>query len=272
MNPAPLFDFTLRSLAHFPSGVGGGVAAALLCLFFLCACPSLCSAESKHALSLVAIDVGHTKSKPGAVSARGRAEFAFNQAMARAVRHELDKLGVPSFIINESGKPFSLSARPALARKKNAALFISIHHDSVQPRYVSTWVFKGKKRKYSDVFQGYSLFVSEKNPKPRNSFFLGKSIGEQLRAAGFHPSYHHAEKIKGENRQLLDAFAGVFRFDDLIVLKKAHIPAVLVECGVILHRDEERLLADPERRQGMARAIALGVQQFLNSPSPPQAP
>lgn len=34
------------------------------------------------------------------------------------------------------------------------------------------------------------------------------------------PSLHHAEPIHGENRELLDTTLGIYRFDDLTVLKK----------------------------------------------------
>jgi len=48
-------------------------------------------------------------------------------------------------------------------------------------------------------------------------------------------------------RQLLDAQAGVYRYDQLIVLKETRMPAVLLEAGSIVNRTEELLLATPER-------------------------
>jgi len=39
-------------------------------------------------------------------------------------------------------------------------LFISIHHDDVQPVYYSKWDYNGKTYHFSDKFAGYSIFVS----------------------------------------------------------------------------------------------------------------
>ena len=62
----------------------------------------------------------------------------------------------------------------------------------------------------------------------------------------FLPTLHHAEKIPGEGRKLMDKDLGLYEFDDLIVLKTAAMPAVLLECGVIVNRSEEASLQTPE--------------------------
>ncbi len=39
--------------------------------------------------------------------------------------------------------------------------------------------------------------------------------------------------------ELIDEEAGVYRYDHLIVLHSAHMPAVLLEAGSIVNRQEE---------------------------------
>ena len=46
-------------------------------------------------------------------------------------------------------------------------------------------------------------------------------VGARLRDACLVPTLHHAEKIPGESRELLDAQLGIYRFDDLAALKSA---------------------------------------------------
>ena len=93
---------------------------------------------------------------------------------------------------------------------------------------------KGAKLSYCDLFNGYSLFYSEKNANPRDSLTISRAIGSALQNNLFVPTLHHAEDIEGENRRLVDREKGVYQFDELIVLKTAKMPAVLLECGIIV--------------------------------------
>ena len=92
----------------------------------------------------VAIDVGHYLAAPGATSARGITEFTYNRALAEMVLRAVKEAGFTgSFLIGDTGDMSSLSRRPAIAREQGAALFVSLHHDSVQKQYLSTWMFDG---------------------------------------------------------------------------------------------------------------------------------
>jgi N-acetylmuramoyl-L-alanine amidase len=208
----------------------------------------------------VAIDIGHTESAPGAVSARGVGEFAFNQNIANLLFEKLRQDGVAqAFIIDSTGK--SLVQRTESASLRNADLLISIHHDSVQPSYLSTWSYHGAVYRYSDRFHGFSLFISNKNPHPDESLSFARDIGSHLLSAGFTPSLHHAERIKGENRELVDRKRGIYLFDDLIILKTAAMPAALLECGIIVNRQEETRLTNKTEQDRLVNALAAGIEQ-----------
>ena len=85
----------------------------------------------------VAVDVGHFLVQPGALSARGTPEFQFNLALAREVRGALERHGCEVVMIGEDGNMRNLRTRAAAA--SGAALFVSIHHDSVKPPTTSWW-------------------------------------------------------------------------------------------------------------------------------------
>ena len=210
----------------------------------------------------VAIDVGHTRENPGAVSARGVGEFHFNQAIARQLFDELrSRDAIRGFVINEQGRDIALTERTSAANRHEADLLISIHHDSVQPRYLSSWTYAGEEHHYSDRFRGYSLFYSSKNRRFGASLELARELGSALRAAGFVPTLHHTEEIEGENRELVDEQRGIYLYDDLVVLKTAAMPAVLLECGVILNREEEAALATPAYQQRLAATVAGAIEK-----------
>lgn len=208
----------------------------------------------------VAVDIGHTSANSGTISARGVPEYQFNLAMADVLLRELHEKGFrSSFLINADKEGLSLRERGPYAEQRGAALLLSIHHDSVQPRYLDTWSYGGRQLLFSDHAQGFSLFYSEKNPSNNLSIAFASYLARELKAKGFEPSLHHAEPIVGENRELLDKEKGIYRFDDLIVLKSASIPTILIEVGVIVNRDEEAMVTEKSYRRAFASAIVNSV-------------
>ena len=142
-------------------------------------------------------------------------------------------------------------------------LFISIHHDSVQPRFLSSWESGGEVFYYSDQFAGFSLFVSRLSSHTEASLRCASTIGAALRGKGFTPSRYHADPIVGENRPFADEANGVHYFDNLAVLKTASIPALLFEAGVIVNRDEELRMRDPAVRKRIVESIVAGAGACL---------
>jgi N-acetylmuramoyl-L-alanine amidase len=209
----------------------------------------------------VAIDVGHSQSRPGATSARGVPEFRFNLGLAQVVDQALRKASFSTLLVGADGDIEELAERTRLAA--NASFFLSIHHDSVQPRYLERWVYESVERPYSDRFKGFALFVSRKSPQLTTSLRCATAIGEQLRWQGFEPSLYHAEPIPGENRPFADQLNGVHYFDDLVVLKTERSAAMLLEAGVIVNRDEELALGQLEIRAKIASAVAAGLTNCL---------
>ncbi len=80
---------------------------------------------------------------------------------------------------------------------------------------------------------------------------------------------HYTDRIMGSRQRLLvDAFAGVYRYDQLIVLKKSHMPAVLLEAGSIINRDEELLVGSTEHQERIAAAVTDAVDSFCAARRP----
>jgi N-acetylmuramoyl-L-alanine amidase len=220
----------------------------------------LYAAASAHAAT-VAIDVGHFIEEPGATSARGRPELDFNRELAADIESAVRSRGLGTMLIGADGFMSQLTARTAAAR--SADFFLAVHHDSVQPQFLETWEFDRVERAFSDRYSGFSLFVSRKNRSPSRSLACASAIGEALRHAGFSPSLYHADPIPGENKPFADRRNGVHYYDNLIVLKTARTPAVLLEAGVIVNRDEELKVQSEEVRRRIAAAVADGLQRCL---------
>lgn len=209
----------------------------------------------------IALDVGHYLEKPGVISARGVSEFEYNRQLSREISDSLRRAGHRVILIGDDGLANNLGSRAP--RAAGMDLFISIHHDSVQPRFLAPWDHEGALFLYSDRFAGYSLFVSRLNPHTQVSLKCASAIGAGLRQGGFIPSRYHADPIVGENRPFADEENGVHYFDNLAVLKTASIPALLFEAGVIVNRDEELRMRKTAVRRKIAKAIVGAVGACL---------
>ncbi len=209
----------------------------------------------------IAVDVGHTLTASRAVSARGGKEFDFNRGFAERLVQALEAKNLSVRGINFDGRIESLDARPRQA--VGSDLFISIHHDFVQAKFLEQWVWAEKAETFSDRHRGFSLFVSHNNPDLRTSLLCASTIGARLRRLGFVGASHHVDSIEGQARPFADADNFVYYYDNLVVLYRTTLPAVLFEAGVIKHREEELTLRDPGLQARMAHGIATGVAACL---------
>ena len=199
----------------------------------------------------VAVDIGHYLAEPGVISSSGRAEFEYNRDLARDLKLLLEKAGFRVRLIGERGDYAVLHRRTRDAR--GADLFVSIHHDSVKQRLLPR----------ANEFSGFSLFVSRTNPSAGRSLACASAIGRQLRESDFRPSRYHADAVLGESRPFADEENGVHYYDNLAIAKTAAMPAVLVEAGVIVNREEDKRMLDPRVRARIAAAIAQGISECL---------
>jgi N-acetylmuramoyl-L-alanine amidase len=181
--------------------------------------------------------------------------------LGQAVLADLLKAGYSSsFIINPDGADLALTERTAIATRRRADLFLSLHHDSVQPHYLQKWqAADGSHQNFSDRFAGYSVFFSRFSPAAAASEQFARALAAAMFATGARPSLHHNEPIAGEGRPLLDSRTGVYQFDELAVLRSSTIPAILLEAGVIVNRLEEQRVSTEMFRRKVAGAIVSAV-------------
>lgn len=206
--------------------------------------------------SLIAVDVGHGLLDTGAVSARGRSEYAFNHDLAIVLAGALRERGLLVREVNFDGMIRRLSERPLQALGSD--FFISIHHDSISESFLEFWDWDGSEAAYTNVKRGFGLFVSANNPDLTRSLRCASEMGRRLRVAGFMPTPWH-----GRKHRPADADNGVWYYDNLVVLYRTTLPAVLFEAGVIKHREEELELLDPERQARMAGVLSEALASCL---------
>jgi N-acetylmuramoyl-L-alanine amidase len=213
----------------------------------------------------IVLDVGHTAESEGAISARNVMEFFFNLRLAQQIEEKLKAEGFAEtrLLVTEGKARPSLFKRVAAANDLHADLFLSIHHDSVPNKFLEDWEFEGKKSHFSDRFVGYSVFVSRNNPEFKASLSFAELVGKEMKAQGLQYAPQYAQAVMGRYQHpLLNKETGVYSYDQLIVLRKTRMPAVLLEAGSIINRDEELMMDSAERRNIISSGVTAAVKEF----------
>ena len=119
---------------------------------------------------------------------------------------------------------------------------------------------------FNDLFGGYSVFVSQRNPRYEASLKFAKLLGNQMAARDMQFARQYDQWFMGKyQRPLLDIDAGVYRYDELIVLKMTQMPAALLESGSIINRDEELVMASDEHKNKVSAAVASAVAEYCET-------
>jgi N-acetylmuramoyl-L-alanine amidase len=87
-----------------------------------------------------------------------------------------------------------------------------------------------------------------------------------MKAQGLQYAQQYTQAIMGRYQHpLLNKETGVYSYDQLIVLRSTRMPAVLLEAGSIINRDEELRMDSPERQGIISNAVARAVREFCDT-------
>lgn len=245
---------------------------------------------------LIVIDSGHTPSDYGAVSCTGKKEIDYNDELLAAISGELARKDRKFILTRTRSQPIrhddylknhlmdrpddekwqkkkDIYSRIALANVLQAGLFISIHHDSVQEHRLSR-TGDGKivdvRDDYKQQFDpGYSIYIANDPGYPDtgqhypDSLKFAEIFARKMQAMGRNPSTYPEKTPDTENYQAIDASMGIYNSRGLLtVLRNAKMPAVLIEVGVIVDVEDERVISSPSFKNRFAKAIADSIDEF----------
>src|SRR5262249_17395664 len=111
--------------------------------------------------------------------------------------------------------------------------------------------------------KGHSIFFSNENVDPAASLLFGQLLGEQLQGRGLQYTPHYIEKFMGHRQRLLvDAKVGVYRYDQLIVLRTTQMPALWLRAGRTTNRKGDLGWNSRGRQSLIGAAVTEGVEGF----------
>ena len=212
---------------------------------------------------IVVIDAGHGGRDPGATSVSGQLhEKDLTLVLAQALRDELVKRGrVRVAMTRDDDRYLTLDDRAAVARRLNAAMFVSIHIDSAaNPLARGASVYS-----LSDVAsdaEAASLAARENGGADSDA--AGGSVDAVLADLAMRDqmsaSADLAAKLVSKAAGRIELRPNPHRFAAFHVLRRADAPAVLFEAGYLSNADDELLLRNPDERAKMVLALAQAIE------------
>lgn len=201
--------------------------------------------ESVH-YSTVVLDPGHGGDDIGAIGRRKVYEKKVVLDIAKRLKRKLQKSGVNVKLTREKDSNLSLSARTALAKEWKADIFVSIHINSA----------------HNTKAQGIETYVvpAAGFPSTAGNNDSKSYPGNKYDASNMLLAYYvHKEMLafaQGDDRGIRRA-----RFD---VIRDAPCSAILVECGFVSNKAEEKKMLRRKYRDNVAEGIAKGILIYIN--------
>ena len=223
----------------------------------------------RAALPLVVVDPGHGGRDPGAIGPRGTQEKRITLAAALELKRRLEAGGRCRVLLTRGRDVFvPLADRIGLARKRDAALFLSLHADSAPgARGASVYTLAetasdglsaalARRENAADRAGGLRL----PSVSPEVSRILFSLMRQETRAGSDRLARLAVSSLRGGDVPLLP---NTHRRAAFAVLKAPDVPAALVEMGFLSHPADEAALNRPAHRARLAAALAGAVEGFL---------
>jgi N-acetylmuramoyl-L-alanine amidase len=232
-------------------------------------------APSTDPRPLIVVDPGHGGPDTGAKVAGG--EIMEKQVVldfSIALRDQLEKGGKYRVALTRSDDTFiPLAERVRIARQRQAALFISIHADSLP--------------KAEGDAQGATIYTLSERPSDSDAAKLAESENRSDVVAGIDMSREPGDvadilidlaqrETKGYSLQFARTLAGEMKSAmrlhkkplksaGFVVLKAPDVPSVLVELGYMTNKQDLKLLTSEAWRGKAVQSIVQGVDAFFRT-------
>lgn len=212
---------------------------------------------------IVVIDAGHGGLDPGATSISGQVhEKDLTLALARELRDDLVKRGrVRVAMTRDDDRYLTLEERAAVARRLNAAIFVSLHMDSASSPVARGATVYSLSDVASDAEAARLAAADNEEEKAEPAVGPVEGMLSDLAMEGqMSASADLASRLVNKSLGRVQLRPNPHRFAAFHVLRRSDAPAVLFEAGYISNADDELLLRSPEQRSKIALALAEAIE------------
>ncbi len=226
---------------------------------------------ARGSLPLVMIDPGHGGRDPGTIGSQGTHEKRITLASALELKRQLEAGGRCRVALTRGRDVFiPLGNRVEMARRREAALFLSLHADSAPgARGASVYTLS---ETASDSLA--ARLAQRENQADRNGGLrlpsvspeVGRILLSLIRQETRAGSERMARLVVDSLEDQVPLLPNTHRRAGFVVLKAPDVPAALVEMGFLSHPQDEAALNRASHRAKLAGALAEAVHGFLGAP------
>ena len=223
---------------------------------------------------LVVIDPGHGGIDNGTKAASGEMEKTIVLELSLMLRDKIEKTGKYRVVMTRTDDSFvALGDRVALARARQASLFISIHADAL--------------RRAEGDAQGATVYTLSERPSDARAAQLAEAENQADAIAGLDLSsepkdvagilidlarretktfsLQFAQTVVNELKHTARLNLNPLRSAAFVVLKAPDVPSVLLELGYVTNKADLKSLISAEWRERTADSIVQAVHTFFTT-------
>jgi N-acetylmuramoyl-L-alanine amidase len=219
---------------------------------------------------IVVIDAGHGGRDPGATSVSGQVhEKDLTLALARDLRDDLVKRGrVRVAMTRDDDRYLTLDERAAVARRLDAAMFVSLHIDSApNPLARGASVYSLSDVASDEEAARLAAADNGNGDGAKDNGSVEGMLSDLTMRAQMSASADLATRLVDKSAGRFELRPNPHRFAAFHVLRRANAAAVLFEAGYLSNADDEVLLRSPRYRSAIALALAQAIEADIASRS-----
>ncbi|MET0518662.1 MAG: N-acetylmuramoyl-L-alanine amidase [Burkholderiaceae bacterium] len=229
-------------------------------------------------LIVIALDPGHGGEDPGAIGPSGLKEKDVVLQVGLRLRERLNSNPNIRVMMTRDADFFvPLQERVRKARRVQADLFVSIHADAfITPKARGASVFalsdgaaSSQQARWMADRENAADMVGGVNAAVKDSAVL-RAMLDMSTSAQIKDSLKLGSEVLGQIGKVGKLHKGSVEQAGFAVLKAPDVPSILVETAFISNPDEEAKLRDPEYRDQLVEALALGIARYF-AKNPPLA-
>ena len=225
--------------------------------------------NSSAAQHIIVIDAGHGGKDPGCIGKGGTQEKNVVLSVAKKLKSKLDSNGYKTFLTRSNDTYLKLGDRAAIAEKKHADLFISLHANANPSSSVKGFSVYTLSEKASDE-EAQKLADSE-NAADKIDVSGFEKFSKDIRVALSSLQQHAVAELSEEyangcaksmKKSSIEQQPGPSVRHAPFAVLRSTVPGALIELGHLSNKNEEKLLKSDSHQNKLVDAIAKSINSY----------